>query len=212
MEIKKISKKLMKRLPLYLEYIKSLPDSAVYISSAKIAAALGLGAVMVRKDLAKVSDGGRCKLGYIRTALIRDIEVFLEVTSTRRAILIGAGNLDRVITDCAGILQQGIHILAGFDMDPAPETTCGEIPIYAMNKLFSFCQAYNVSVGIITIPGEDAQRICNRLIACDVDTIWNLSNAHLTVPDHVCLRTDSPAGPLTPLLVHPKAEAAQRTA
>ena len=56
MERKEISKSVLKRLPIYLGYLKSLPkDTATYISATALANALGMGEVQVRKDLAQVS-------------------------------------------------------------------------------------------------------------------------------------------------------------
>ena len=78
MEKKKISQSVLKRLPGYLAYLKSVPDgSSAYISATALANALGMGEVQVRKDLAMVSDGGRPKIGYLRESLIDDIEQFL---------------------------------------------------------------------------------------------------------------------------------------
>ena len=74
MERKEISKAVLKRLPGYLSYLKNIPDDASpYISATNLAAALGMGEVQVRKDLALVSDGGRPKIGYLRESLIEDI-------------------------------------------------------------------------------------------------------------------------------------------
>ena len=70
----KVSKQLLKRLPLYLNHLKSLPENSENISATAIAKALDLGDVQVRKDLARVSDGGRRKTGRIREQLIKDIE------------------------------------------------------------------------------------------------------------------------------------------
>ena len=93
MESKKISNNMLARMPLYLNYIKALPESTINISATKIASALGLGEVSVRKDLAKVSDGGRCKLGYPCEELIKDIESFLGVKSTINAVVAGKGEM-----------------------------------------------------------------------------------------------------------------------
>ena len=58
MERKEISKSVLKRLPGYLSYLKSLPEgTATYISATALANALGMGEVQVRKDLAMVSQG-----------------------------------------------------------------------------------------------------------------------------------------------------------
>ena len=78
MESAKISRTLLKRLPVYLEHLKSLPGEEDNISATAIARNLGMGHVLVRKDLAKISDGGRCRTGRSRQKLIRDIEGYLD--------------------------------------------------------------------------------------------------------------------------------------
>ena len=78
MERNKVSPKTISRLPAYLEHLKKLPAEQVQISATAIAKALGLGEVQVRKDLARVSDAGRCRTGRSREQLIRDIENCLE--------------------------------------------------------------------------------------------------------------------------------------
>lgn len=78
MQTTKVSRTLLKRLPVYLNHLKSLPDEDGNISATTIARNLGLGHVLVRKDLAKVSIEGRCRTGRSRKQLIRDIEDYLE--------------------------------------------------------------------------------------------------------------------------------------
>ncbi len=78
METVKISRTLLRRLPVYLDHLKSLPEGVGNISASTIAKELGLGHVLVRKDLAKVSVEGRCRTGRSRVRLIQDIEEYLE--------------------------------------------------------------------------------------------------------------------------------------
>ena len=88
---KEISRATLKRLPTYLSYLKSLSgEEHVNISATALAAALHMGEVQVRKDLALVSSGGRPKIGYHRESLISDIESFLGYGNTNEAVLIGA--------------------------------------------------------------------------------------------------------------------------
>lgn len=82
LEGEKISRTLLRRLPIYLAHLKSLPGEDGNISATTIARNLGMGHVMVRKDLAKVSVEGRCRTGRSRQRLIRDIEDFLESCTT----------------------------------------------------------------------------------------------------------------------------------
>ena len=116
MERKEISKAVLKRLPGYLNYLKSTRDSASsYISATALAGALGMGEVQVRKDLAMVSDGGRPKIGYLREALIDDIEQFLGYDNTTDAVLIGAGKLGQALMGYKGFEAYGLNVLAAFD-------------------------------------------------------------------------------------------------
>ena len=78
MGTEKVSRTLLRRLPIYLEHLKSLPGEDGNISATTIARDLGMGHVMVRKDLAKISVEGRCRTGRSRKRLIQDIEDFLE--------------------------------------------------------------------------------------------------------------------------------------
>ena len=78
METVKISRTLLRRLPMYLNHLKSLPVEVDNISATTIARNLGLGDVLVRKDLAKISNEGRCRTGRSPMRLIQDIEGYLE--------------------------------------------------------------------------------------------------------------------------------------
>ena len=205
MEPKKLSKKLLKRLPIYLNYLKNLPDSIVNVSATSMAKAMGLGDVLVRKDLAKVSDGGRRKLGYNRELLIRDIEDFLDMNSTTGAVLVGAGKLGQALLDYGGFEETGLNILAGFDSHPAAKKTETGKSIYSMNRLETFCKCYEVRIGIIAVPAEHAQEVCDKLVECGIQAIWNFAPVHLSVPGDVVVQSENLAVSLTALRMQLKA-------
>lgn len=71
----KKTRPILRRLPVYLHYLKN--DTKDRVSSRELAMALGFTEILVRKDLASVSDGGMRKLGHYRQRLIGDIEQFL---------------------------------------------------------------------------------------------------------------------------------------
>ena len=136
MEQKKISKSVLKRLPGYLAYLKNMPENAPpHISATALAAALGMGEVQVRKDLAMVSDGGRPKIGYLREALIDDIEQFLGYDNTTDAVLIGAGKLGQALMAYVGFEEYGLNILASFDRNTMENRTVEGKPVYHISKL-----------------------------------------------------------------------------
>ena len=199
METPIISKKLLKRLPVYLHYIKTLPEHTENISATRMAKDLGLGDVMVRKDLAKVSNGGRRKLGYVREDLIVDIEKFLDFNSTTDAIVIGAGKLGQALLDYCGFEASGLHIVAGFDRHTTKKYTNGGKPIYPMAKLAQFCEDNQVAIAVITVPAESAQSVCDELIASGIRAIWNFAPVHLNVPEGIVVQSENLAVSLTAL-------------
>lgn len=207
MERKEISKSVLKRLPGYLNYLRSLPEgTAVYISATALANALGMGEVQVRKDLAMVSDGGRPKIGYLRESLMEDIEQFLGYDNTTDAVLIGAGKLGQALCGYSGFEAYGLNVLAAFDVKPPSEKTEEGKPIYPMEQLQSFCKANKVLMGIITVPAEHAQDACNQLIDCGIKAIWNFAPAHLEVPANILVQNENMATSLAVLSMHLRAQ------
>ena len=207
MERKEISKAVLKRLPGYLSYLKSLPDgTATYISATALANALGMGEVQVRKDLAMVSDGGRPKIGYLRESLIEDISQFLGYDNTTDAILIGAGKLGQALLGYIGFEAYGLNILAAFDAKPAADCTDDGKPILHIDKLESFCKSHKVLMGIITVPAQFAQGVCDKLIACGIKAIWNFAPVHLDVPSNILVQNENMATSLAVLSMHLQAQ------
>lgn len=149
---KEISKAVLKRLPGYLSYLKSLPDEGnTYISATALAGALDMGEVQVRKDLAMVSDGGRPKIGYLRKGLIEDISQFLGYDNTTEAILVGAGKLGQALLGYSGFDAYGLNILAAFDANPTMDHTEEGKPIYPVTQLQEFCRKNLVLFKLWTI-------------------------------------------------------------
>ena len=207
MEQKTISKSVLKRLPGYLAYLKNIPDSASpYISATALAAALNMGEVQVRKDLAMVSNGGRPKIGYLRESLIEDISQFLGYDNTTDAILVGAGKLGQALLGYGGFEAYGLNILGAFDEDPKVKQTGNGRRIYPMDQMESFCNAHMVLMGIITVPAQYAQQVCDQMIRCGIKAIWNFAPVHLDVPDNILVQNENMATSLAVLSMHLQAQ------
>ena len=201
---KEISRATLKRLPTYLSYLKALPSEAsANISATALAAGLHMGEVQVRKDLALVSDGGRPKIGYNREHLIADIENFLGYGNSNDAVLIGAGKLGRALLGYGGFAEYGLNIVAAFDAnDTLIATTNGGKPIMHLSRLGEVCQRYKIKIGIITVPAEYAQGVCDLLIENGILAIWNFAPKHLNVPDGILVQNENMAASLALLCKH----------
>ncbi len=207
MQHKEVSKSVLKRLPVYLAYLKNIPDDgAAYISATALANALGMGEVQVRKDLAMVSDGGRPKIGYLRESLIEDISQFLGYDNTTDAILVGAGKLGQALLGYSGFDAYGLNILAAFDSAPVADKTEDGKPILAMDQMESFCRDNKILMGIITVPATYAQQVCDQMIACGIKAIWTFAPVHLEVPENILVQNENMATSLAVLSMHLQAQ------
>ena len=203
MERKDVSKSVLKRLPGYLAYLKSLPEGTmVHISATALANALNMGEVQVRKDLALVSNGGRPKIGYLRERLIDDIEQFLGYDSATEAVLIGAGKLGRALLGYKGFSAYGLNILAAFDVVHKEGVSGIGKPILHVDELPAFCRTNKVLMGIITVPESQAQNACDLLVANGIKAIWNFAPTHLDVPENILVQNENMATSLAVLSMH----------
>lgn len=188
-----IPKATLGRLPQYLQYLKSLPDTkGATISATAIAKGLSLGDVQVRKDLAAVSGAGKPKIGYERAKLIRDLESHLGYESLTNAVLVGAGKLGRALLDYDGFERFGVRIVAGFDCnEQAFQIGKNGKEILPIKELSAYCKEHNVKLGVITVGQGSAQEVCDALVASGIEAIWNFAPSALSVPSGIILKQEN---------------------
>ena len=199
---KVISKATIERLPLYLHYLQEENSKGnQYISSSVIAQNIAVSSVLVRKDLALVaSESGRPRLGFAVSRLIVDIEKFLGYDKLSDAIVVGAGGLGRAFLGYEGFKNNGLNVLAAFDVNAdLIGTFVAEKPILAMSELHAFVQERKVPLGIVTVPKAAAQSVVDALVAAGVRAIWNFAPAPVRVPKDIVLKTEDLAASLAVL-------------
>ncbi len=189
------------RLVRYLNYLKELPEDPGYmISATSIAEALGLNQVLVRKDLAGASDGGRPKVGYVAMELQADLERFLGHDKTFEAVLAGAGNLGKALLSYENFASYGLEIIAAFEN--LPELTGKKISgktVHDVKELQKYCRDHGIRIGIIAVPAIAAQEICDSMVLGGVKAIWNFAPTNLKVPEGVAVKNEDMAASLAML-------------
>jgi redox-sensing transcriptional repressor len=201
-----ISVQTLKRLPVYLNYLKSLDrEKTKIISSPIIAKALGLNEVQVRKDLAAIKSGGRPRTGYLLEKLIGDLDDFLGYGNVNEAVLAGVGRLGRALLSYPGFAPYGLGIVVGFDVDDAIVGTeiCGK-KILHIDKLASLCHRMHVNIGILAVPADHAQEVADLMIEAGILAIWNFAPVKLTAPEHILIQNEDMASSLAILSKHLK--------
>ncbi len=191
---KNITSQTLSRLPMYFNYLDSLPDERKKgnISATAIAEALGLNDVQVRKDLASVSSGGRPKVGYSTAELIGDIGKFLGFANHDRVVVAGMGNFGRAMLEYNGFEAYGFDIVCGFDCnEKRVGSSINGKPVRHIEELESFCRENNITIGIITVPETAAQEVCDRMAEAGIRFILNFAAVHLNAPKGVAVHNEN---------------------
>lgn len=179
----------LQRLPVYLNYLKSLRGKKTFISSREVADALGMGEVLVRKDLAYTSAVGRPRVGYLVDELISALEEYLCCNGDRRAVLVGAGALGKAVLSYGGFKNYGIEIVAAFDND---DRKCGkkiaEKPVYSLTNAEKVIKDERAELAIICVPAQVAQEVCDMLVECGIKAVLNFAPVLIRAPKSVAVR------------------------
>lgn len=196
-----ISQAALRRLPVYMTYLRSLPEERTNISATAIAAALRMGEVQVRKDLAAVCGGeGKPKIGYNVGQLVHTLGAFLGYDDLNDAVVVGTGRLGRALLDYGGFAEYGLRLTAGFDIDESltGQTETGT-PIYPLSCFEEQCARLRTRVGILCVPATYAQAVCDLMVQCGFRAILNFAPTHLCVPENVELQNEDIAADLASL-------------
>lgn len=184
MNYEQIKKPTLGRLPLYLDYVNSLPESVKHVSSAEMAKALGLGEVQVRKDLGSISKKGKPKIGFNRADLVKSFEKILKPDGAE-CVVIGAGKLGKAFLGYDGFKKFGLDISAAFDVDPLKCSNGAGKPVYNITELGEYCKTHAVKIGVVTVPAVAAQSACDALVSAGVKTVWCFAPVKLRVEEGV---------------------------
>jgi len=174
----------LQRLPVYLNYLKSLSGTREFISSGAIAHALNMGEVLVRKDLAFTSAQGRTRVGYNTCELIAALEEYLGCNEIKNAVISGAGGLGSALLSYGGFGNYGIRIVSAFDNNPLKKgSEVSGKPVLGVEEAPEFISRNNVKLAVICVPAKVAQEVTDILVGCNVKSILNFAPAQLTVPE-----------------------------
>ena len=189
-----IPKSTLSRLPLYYSHIYKLQQiGEKNVSAAAIAQSLNLNPVLVRKDLSGVSSvDGKPRTGFEIDTLLNDLSEYLGYNKVDEAILVGVGSLGRLILTNTEFSSMGLDITVGFDKDPdLVGLQIGSKYILPMEKMESYIKRTGVKIGIITVPADQAQSVCDQMVECGILAIWNFAFTLLNVPQGILVKNEN---------------------
>lgn len=184
---KRISDKIINRLTLYHCILNDYIDKGEeHISSGQIAQLLKVDDSQVRKDLNLLNNSGKSRVGYIVKELKKSIESTLGFAKTKKAYIVGAGNLGLALAKYRDFSSYGLNIVALFDVD---ESKIGKEvnnkKIYDIKELPAYVWKEFVDIAILTVPAQYAQSCAEFLTKAGTKYIWNFTPKVLKVPDGV---------------------------
>jgi len=192
------------RLPGYVRALQALSaDGVVTTSSEELAAGAGVGPAQLRKDLSFLGSYGRRGVGYDVVHLSEQISVVLGLTTQRRVVIVGVGNLGHALASYSVFAERGFAVVALVDADPAVVgTTVGGLVVQPVTALAEVVGSAQATIGIIATPAAAAQDVCDALVGAGVVGILTVAPRALRVPAHVDLRAVDVASELQILAFH----------
>jgi redox-sensing transcriptional repressor len=177
------------RVSLYLRQLETYQRQGfTTVSSSQLGEPLSVKNAQVRKDLAFFGQFGHPGIGYRIDELIDALRHILGIDREWPLALVGLGNLGRALLRYRGFRTRGFHVVALFDNDPGKvgQNFDGLIvePIESLCRVVPLRQ---ISLALLCVPAEAAQRLADLLVASGIRGILNFAPVPLVVPPHVNL-------------------------
>jgi len=178
------------RLSFYLRQLESFQRADKHtISSKQLGDALGYTDAQVRKDLAYFGQFGHPGIGYRVEELISQLRKILGTDKVWNVLLIGAGNLGRALIAYRGFLRKGFRLAAIFDADERKVGQAfGDLTVSSMEKLSTIAAEQNIKLAIMSVPGESAQGVADKLVAAGIRGILNFAPVSISTPPDVSVQ------------------------
>jgi redox-sensing transcriptional repressor len=187
LKTEKISETVVRRLPIYLRFLKELNSKNIQtVSSKDLGRKLNLNPAQIRKDLAYFGEFGKKGIGYDVPYLIDKIRQILKLNQTIHVALVGAGNLGHALCNYNTYLKENMKITAVFDNNPQKiGKAINNLTVLPMSSLADVVKEQKIRVGIITVPALEAQTVADQFVEAGVEAILNFAPVIIRVPSHV---------------------------
>ncbi len=173
-----VSNSVIKRLPRYYRFLGELKNKGVVrISSKDLSNKMGFTASQIRQDLNCFGGFGQQGYGYNIESLYNEIGNILGVNKTRKAIIIGAGNLGKAVALHMSFEQRGFNVIGIFDKNKAlTGQMLRGLPIRHIDGLFDFCKDNSPTVAVLCISSPAAEELAPQLVELGIKGFWNFSH------------------------------------
>jgi redox-sensing transcriptional repressor len=132
-------------------------------------------------------------------------------------VIVGLGNLGRALARYGGFGSRGFKIVGLFDHDPKLigskiKTGVTEVEVFSAQEISKTVKQLKAKLGVIAVPAEVAQQVCDDLVSAGVTSILNFAPTHLATPIGVDVRRVDLASELQILAFHEQKKNEAKTA
>jgi redox-sensing transcriptional repressor len=188
---KRIADSTVRRLSAYLRFLEDFEGRGLStISSEELARRGGTTSAQVRKDLSFFGSFGKRGLGYSVPELAGRLREILGLGHEWKVVIIGAGKIGAALAQYRGFPQRGFTILAAYDSNPDKVGRMLEgIEVRDIARLESDVRQERPDIAVLTVPGEEAQRVLDRVVKTGIKAILNFAPTQLQSPPDVTVKT-----------------------
>lgn len=189
--VKRIADSTVRRLSAYLRFLEDFESRGLNtISSEELAKRGGTTSAQVRKDLSFFGSFGKRGLGYSVPELAGQLREILGLGHEWRVVIVGAGKIGAALAQYRGFRQRGFSILAAYDNNPDKIGRKLEgIPVRDIAQLDKDIPREKPDIVVLTVPGEEAQAVLDRVVSLGVKAILNFAPTQLQAPADVTVKT-----------------------
>ena len=189
--MKRIADSTVRRLSAYLRFLEDFETRGLStISSEELAKRGGTTSAQVRKDLSFFGSFGKRGLGYSVPELAGRLREILGLGREWRVVIVGAGKIGAALAQYRGFRQRGFNILAAYDNNAEKIGRKLEgIPVRDIDQLERDLQREKPDIVVLTVPGEEAQAVLDRVVKAGVKAILNFAPTQLQAPADVTVKT-----------------------
>jgi redox-sensing transcriptional repressor len=188
--MKKLPRKIITRVLLYIRTLESLiKEKRFLVSSKQLSEITGLSDVKIRKDISNFKRVGKPRIGYKTADLKKTLENYLLQDRLVRVVLFGAGNLGSAILKYPGFHQGKVRLVAAFDVarDKIGKKIEG-VRIYPVDRSPEIIKRCRADIGIIAVPKEHCQEVADYMVLSGLYRIVNFAPCSISIPARVQVR------------------------
>lgn len=189
--MKRIADSTVRRLSAYLRFLEDFEQRGLTtISSEELANRGGTTSAQVRKDLSFFGSFGKRGLGYSVPELAGRLREILGLGREWRVVIVGAGKIGAALAQYRGFRQRGFIILAAYDNSPEKiGRKLDGVIVRDIEHLERDVQREHPDIVVLTVPGDEAQRVVDRVVHAGVKAILNFAPTQLHAPADVTVKT-----------------------